>query len=126
MDEASSARPHVLVVEDEFLVALDLCAVIADAGCAVVGPVPTVDQALALLSRIELVGAFLDENLRGASVAPLARRLAERAIPFVVVSGYARSISPDPLLRAAPRIGKPASPRDVCDALSGFVPVEPR
>ncbi len=112
---------YVLVVEDDFLVALDLSSMIEDAGCAVLGPAPSIEKALSILTIAEPVAAFLDENLDGASVAPVAQELAHRRIPFAIVSGYARSISGDPLLREARRIQKPASPRQIRDALADFL-----
>jgi hypothetical protein len=46
---AALAGRRVLVVEDELLVALEVEAALEPEGCAVLGPVPTVDRALALL-----------------------------------------------------------------------------
>lgn len=110
-----------LVVEDELLVALDLAGMIEDAGWRVLGPAPSVEKALAILAQAKPTAAFLDENLDGASVAPVARELARRSIPFAIVSGYARSISKEPVLREARRLQKPASPRQIRDALANFL-----
>src|SRR5919206_42470 len=60
-------------------------------GCAIVGPVPTVGRALSLLDGPEapsLDAALLDVNLRGEMVTPVARLLADRGLPFVLVTGY--------------------------------------
>ena len=121
MDQALKEPGHVLVAEDEFMVALDLSSMIEDAEYAVLGPAPSVEKALSLLSQSKPVAAFLDENLNGASVAPVVHELVHRCIPFVIISGYGKSISDDPLLRKARRIQKPASPHQIRDALAGFV-----
>jgi len=117
----SEKTNHVLLVEDNYLVALDLACIIEDSGCMVVGPAPTVARALSILKQAEPNVAFLDENLNGASVAPVAQELARRGIPFIVHSGYGQSISSDPLLREARRIQKPASPRQIHEALADLL-----
>ncbi|TIU45472.1 MAG: response regulator, partial [Mesorhizobium sp.] len=49
----------VLVVEDVFMLAQDLADQLSGAGCTVVGPVPTVQQALDQADSIALDGAVL-------------------------------------------------------------------
>lgn len=94
---------------------------VEDAGFLVLGPARDVGSALSILAETEPRAAFLDENLNGASVAPVAQELARRRVPFAVVSGYPRSISSDPILHEAPRVHKPASPRDIRDALAALL-----
>ena len=97
---------RVLVAEDEFLLALELEAVLERQGCVVLGPVSTLDQALALLDGQPLDGAVLDVNLRGRCVAPLAA-LQEQSVPFVLVTGYADRQLSEPELCGQPRLDKP-------------------
>jgi two-component system, response regulator PdtaR len=104
MDRTPKETGRVLVVEDEFLVALGLSSMIEDTGWAVLGPGPSVEKALSVIARSAPVPTFLDENLDSASVAPVVQVRARRRIPFAVLSGYARLISGDPLLREARRI----------------------
>ena len=54
-------------------------------------------------------------------IAPVAQELAHRRIPFAIVSGYARSISGDPLLQEARRIRKPAWQHQIRDAPADFL-----
>src|SRR4051794_11661088 len=58
---------HILVVEDDYLVAEILCELLADAGAAVLGPIGWANEALAYveLHAGELDGAILDVNLHG-------------------------------------------------------------
>ncbi len=105
--EAGLAGRRVLVVEDEFLIALDVEDALGELGCEVVGPVPSVAAALDLLGAGRCDVAVLDVHLGEGSTAPLAQALGERRIPFVVLTGYERSQIDEPLLREAPLIGKP-------------------
>lgn len=115
---------RVLVVEDEALVALDLCLVLEALGCSPVGPAGTVDAAIELLrSQPDLDAALLDEHLGTALVTPVAEVLAERGVPFVVVSGRARSMSSNPLLLDAPRLPKPARTQRIAHALATLLEV---
>ncbi len=102
------ARNRVLVVEDELMIALDMCSKLEEMGYRPVGPVSTVDEALTLLEGERPDFALLDENLRGRSVTPVAEALLLRRIPFGVLSGYSRS-SAHEVLRNAPRLSKPVS-----------------
>ncbi|MFN4142942.1 response regulator [Aestuariivirga sp.] len=78
----------VLLVEDELLVALDIQQVLMAAGLHVLGPAATVAGALALLERARPDAAILDLNLRGELVTPVARRLREINVPFVLATAY--------------------------------------
>lgn len=66
----------VLIVEDEFLIALDLEATVEDMGIQVVGLAADKEQALGLASRADI--AFVDVNLADGATGPeIGRRLAE-------------------------------------------------
>lgn len=81
---------RVLLVEDEFLVALTLEEALRDAGCVVLGPVPRVEKAV-LVAREEAIDvALLDVNLAGEGVYPVAEALSERNVPFIFMTGYER------------------------------------
>ncbi|WP_210529643.1 response regulator [Rubellimicrobium arenae] len=80
---------RVLVVEDEYLLANDLCTELEEAGAEVMGPVPTVAEALALLATGAPPDvAILDVNLGGEMVFPVAEVLRDRRIPFMFATGY--------------------------------------
>ncbi|MBI1402070.1 MAG: response regulator [Porphyrobacter sp.] len=79
----------ILVVEDEFLLARDLTFALEDAGAVVIGPVPSVERAMARLAEAErLDGAVLDISVQGETVFPVADLLCERHVPFVFATGY--------------------------------------
>ena len=105
--ESGLAALRVLVVEDEFLAAMDLQHLLSREGCTVLGPVPSVDRALELVEEDPPDAALLDVNLGGQRITPLAEHLRDRGIPFILVTGYQRAKLHEPVLRQAPRLGKP-------------------
>jgi len=97
---------RVLVVEDEYLVALLLEEDLRAAGCAIAGPHTSfaAARAAALSEPVDL--AILDVNLNGEMVYPLAEELAGRGVPLVFLSGYDVGHFPE-RFKGAPRVGKP-------------------
>ena len=84
-----SRSGRVLVVEDETLIAMELCSDLAALGWEIVGPASTIEEALRLFDGAPLLdAAVLDINLGGILVYPLAERLRSRNVPFVFCTGY--------------------------------------
>ncbi len=102
------AGRRLMVVEDEFIVAMDLASRLEDLGAEIVGPAGTVEDALALVETQggRLDGAVLDINLHGARVYPVADRLAALGLPFVFTTGYDALVLP-PAYAGMPRFEKP-------------------
>jgi CheY-like chemotaxis protein len=100
----------VLIVEDEFLVALQLEDILSDAGYMVVGIVPDQASRHAVGERPEV--AFVDLNLRdGPSGQRIARQLAERfGTAIVYVTANPAQIG-QPVSTAIGVVEKPFSPR---------------
>lgn len=85
---AASGAPlaglRLLLVEDEFVLAVGLSDTLGDLGADVVGPVASVSDALGLLETLpEIDGAVLDVNLGREAVYPVADALLARGLPFV-------------------------------------------
>ena len=97
---------RVLVVEDEMLVAWLLQDMLADLGCAVVGPAARVPQALAMLAVEAVDAAVLDVNLNGETSYAVADALMARGVPFVFSTGYAKDRLAEPY-RLRPVLQKP-------------------
>lgn len=121
MDEQEAL--HVLVVEDEMILAMELQAWLEDLGYRVMGPFPTVHRALAHLETEKPDAALLDVNVGGERVTPVARVLRAAGVPFVLVTGYTALQLSEPELRAAPRIGKPVDARQLGDIMKVIVGV---
>jgi CheY-like chemotaxis protein len=80
---------RILVVEDEYLIAMSLQDALENAGSVVVGPVPSVDKAIKTIeSDPGIDAAVVDVNLGGVLAYPVADMLIARKIPFVFTSGY--------------------------------------
>ncbi|TIV66576.1 MAG: response regulator [Mesorhizobium sp.] len=111
---------NVLVVEDVFMLAQDLADQLAGAGCTIVGPAPTVQQALDQIDGIALDGALLDVNLRGERSFPLAEHLARGGVPFIFLTGYdSATVFPD-RFRDTPKLTKPVDYSLLIEAVSRF------
>jgi DNA-binding NtrC family response regulator len=112
------AGAHILLVEDDRLILMDLEAVIEDAGAATIDTCTDVSAALALLSRnAPIDAAILDIRLRHESIAPVAHELGERSVPFVFYSGQSQA---DPVHQEWPDskvIQKPAPGHTIVAAL---------
>lgn len=95
------------MAEDEALILMDIEEMLSDLGCEIVGPVATVDAALAAVRLHELDGALLDMNLHGERITPVVAELVSRGVRFVLATGYAREPSDEVAIRDAPRLSKP-------------------
>lgn len=109
---------RVLVVEDEFLVALGLEDNLRSLGYSVVGPVSSLSAAVDAAARERVDVAILDVNLNGEPVYPAAAVLADRGIPFIFCSGYTGSVRVPREFADAPRVAKPYTSRAIANALA--------
>lgn len=110
------AGKRILLVEDEFLVAMMAEDMLAELGARPVGPAHRLEEGLALAREAELDGAVLDINLGGARSDAIAEVLAARGVPFVFATGYGRSAAPAGL--EAEVIDKPYSLEKLSAALA--------
>lgn len=111
----------ILVVEDEYLIADDLCTALTDAGAQVLGPAPDVLHAEALIAAEGVIdGALLDINLNGAKGFPVADVLLTRGVPFIFATGYDQWAIPDRFAHV-PRLEKPIRERQLRAVLGPLV-----
>jgi DNA-binding NarL/FixJ family response regulator len=101
---------RVFVVEDEFLLSMQIEEELLSRGCSMIGPFSKLADAIAAAPRHQFDLALLDINLNGEMVYPLADELMRRRIPIVMVSGYGTSNIPE-RFRATPRVPKPYDPK---------------
>lgn len=77
----------VLVIEDEVLISMLLEDMLDEAGCTIVGPCPSVDEAMSVLDGQAFDVALVDLGLADGTSEPVIRELAARSIPFAIMSG---------------------------------------
>lgn len=88
---ADGARhiPRVLIMEDEFIVALDLSDMTEDLGFCVEGPFATIAEGKRALQQTRPDAAILDVQLADGEVFPLADMLIALGVPIIFHSGHA-------------------------------------
>lgn len=106
----------ILIVEDELLIALELASIVAEAGHTVVGPVATLEGALAYAAQSELV--LLDVRLAdGNTGGAIGRRLMDRlGLKVIFVTANPASIGCG-LEGASDVIMKPFTDSDIISAI---------
>lgn len=82
----------VLIIEDEYLIAMELEQLFTEAGAIVLGPYASLDAAAESVDKAD--AGVLDIKIGGDFVFPVADRLVERRKPVCFYSGYDRGILP--------------------------------
>ncbi|WP_158541553.1 response regulator [Pelagibacterium lacus] len=78
----------VLVVEDDYVLAREVCNDLRRHGANVLGPAPTVHYANLIMGKRKLDGAILDIKLFGEEVYELVDVLMARGVPIVFATAY--------------------------------------
>ncbi len=108
---------RILVVEDEYLIAIELKRWLMTAGATVIGPVPSVDQALDLIEDDTPDGAVLDVNLGdGDTVYEVADKLGAVGVPYLFATGDVK-LAETSVYRHRPRLEKPFVEAELVRAL---------
>ena len=108
---------RVLVVEDEFMIALDIDRILETAGAKTVLSANRVEEALQILSESGAIdAAVLDLKLDKDSTLPIAERLQAMGIPFVFLTGSPESAQ----TRGFPRAPVVAKPFDSAMLIAGL------
>jgi len=81
-------RPTVLVVEDEFIIALDLSETVRDLGYDCEGPYADKEHAFIAMDRALPDAAILDVYTNDGEVFPLADALTDAGVPIIFHSGH--------------------------------------
>jgi CheY-like chemotaxis protein len=118
---APTERPKVLVVEDEFIIALDLSETVRDLGYALKGPYPDKQEAFLAIEDEMPDCAILDVFTGDGEVYPLADALTEAGVPIIFHSGH---VSPSEMRQRYPgawACAKPCSPDKLIDVLQEAV-----
>lgn len=114
---------RTLLVEDEALIAMQLEDMLDSLGLGPVACAGDVASALRLAETGDFTLAFLDISIAGEPVWPVADRLADRGIPFILCTGGTNRM---PERHAhAPMLAKPYGPGDLAVVLAGVGAVAP-
>jgi CheY-like chemotaxis protein len=106
---------RILVVEDDAVAAVEYRFQLQSVG-AMQTLQPTVRRALDYLAGHDVDAAIVDYLLPDGDCAPVLEQLAERHIPFVIVSGDTFGMRDAPT--GAPVLSKPVRMADVCRKLA--------
>lgn len=102
---------HVLIVEDEFLIAMDLQTQLESVGARLVKIAGSVQSALRFIAENTPDCAIIDFRLSGAeTTASVARALAGKGVPFIVATGNVADAEREFGDAAHAYIGKPFDP----------------
>lgn len=110
-------RRNILVVEDEFLIADDVAALLREKGANVIGPASSLPEGMRLAGDTQTIdAAVLNIDLAGVPVFPLADELRRRGVRIMFLTGYGDSQIPNEYA-AIPCCEKPTGPACVIDEL---------
>ncbi len=87
-DNSSTKRPRILLVEDNFIVALHLQRGLERLEYEVVGPASGVKEGVALATNADIDAAVLDVTLQDGDCSPIATVLKARSCPFLFATGH--------------------------------------
>lgn len=87
-DEANVLSGHVLLVEDNMIIALDAEDMLKELGAKTVTTASSVSEGLQALEQKKPDFAVLDVNLGAETSKPVAKVLAELGVPFIFTTGY--------------------------------------
>lgn len=87
-DKSTPTPPRsVLIVEDQFMLALEMKTAFEAKGWTVIGPCPTVKEAMHYIDTTYFNVACLDYRLENETSEDIALALHEQEIPFVFITG---------------------------------------
>ena len=97
---------RILVVEDDYYIADEICTTLRNSGAEVLGPLPDVKNGLDVVTSEHIDCAVLDINLHGHLAFSLARELQQRGTPSIFATGYDSSVLPE-TFSSSVRLQKP-------------------
>jgi DNA-binding response OmpR family regulator len=113
MSTVPVVRPCCLIVEDQVLIAMSVEAYLEDEGFDV-ETTTSASQAQAWLEEAHTPAyAIVDFMLKDGPATALAEELRRRGVPFVVYSGYPRTLDISSDLAAVPWLEKPTTREDL-------------
>jgi DNA-binding NtrC family response regulator len=112
---------RILVVENDFIISMELGSILAEAGAKVIGPCHASVQAAALIDANTISCAILDLRLGGETSLPVARKLIRHGIPFAFFTGQVNTTRIRAEFPDARIISKPFQHDAILTALAGML-----
>ena len=113
------ATATVLVVEDEFIIALDLSETVRDLGYRVEGPFVSKTSAMRAVGKEMPDVAILDVFTADGEVFPLADVLTNAGVPIIFHSGHVSPVEMQERYPGSQAVSKPCPPDRLIDMLQG-------
>lgn len=112
----------VLILEDSFIIAQDLCDLVSDFGIQDVKRTSNTFSAHKYLDETTPDLAILDINLGDNETSePIALRLAELDIPFFFITGYGNTANLPYALNHIQRLTKPVTPQQLHSSIANHI-----
>lgn len=108
----------ILLVEDEYLIALDASEMLSEMGADNVRVASNFDEASACIAEGGFDMAILDVNLNGQLSLPIARALKDKGTPLMFTTGYSLKHRPVPGLENCVCVSKPYTADKLRDGIA--------
>ena len=120
-DEPSQSRPpsDVLLVEDNFIIAMDVESMLQEIGVEIIRTASSVTQALEMIAVQAPAFGLLDVNVGSEKSFQIADLLRELRVPFAFVTGYGDRNAFPAQFADTPIVRKPYTLDSLRDALLG-------
>lgn len=106
-EESDLDTGHVLIVEDNMLLALEMENLLESLGFSEIDTAPRVKQAIKYLDQEKYILGILDINLKDENSFVVAEELLKRQIPFLFTTGYNSKFTLPKALNQVPMLKKP-------------------
>jgi len=107
---------RIVVVEDDYVLAADICRELRNLGATVLGPAPTPFYAMHLIGRKKIDAAVLDVRLHGTTVFEVADILQDQGVPILFATASDEEAIPG-RFRNAPLLSKPLDRKKLVAAI---------
>lgn len=106
-EESDLDTGHILIVEDNMLLALEMENLLESLGFSEIDTAPRVKQAIKYLDQEKYILGILDINLKNENSFVVAEELLKRKIPFLFTTGYDSKFTLPDILNHVPMLKKP-------------------
>lgn len=109
---------RILIAEDEYIAAFDLCDTFEEAGYEVEGPHAGISSVMLACQKDKPDCAILDIELADGLTYELAQKLIDENVPVILHSERADALAVAARFPGATTLAKPCPPADLLNAVS--------